>query len=59
MNILILLIIVSLIVALTFLGLFIWSVKSGQYNDTDSPAMRILYEDKPNATRTKHDADHK
>lgn len=46
MKILVLLIIVSLVIALTFLWLFVWSVKSGQYDDTDSPAVRILYEDK-------------
>lgn len=48
MKILVLLIVISLIVALVFLWLFVWSVKSGQYDDTDSPAVRILYEDKKN-----------
>ncbi|MEO9967067.1 MAG: cbb3-type cytochrome oxidase assembly protein CcoS [Reichenbachiella sp.] len=47
MKILVILIIVSLFIALLFLALFIWSVKSDQYDDTDSPSMRILYDDKP------------
>ena len=51
MKILIILIALSLLVAIIFLILFIWSVKSGQYNDTDSPSMRILYEDKPQSRK--------
>ncbi len=50
MKILIILIVVSLLIALVFLGLFVWSVKSNQYEDTDAPAMRILYDDKPRDT---------
>lgn len=44
MNILIVLIGASLLVALFFLGAFIYSVKKGQYDDTYSPAHRILFE---------------
>lgn len=46
MSVIILLIIASLIVALLFLAGFIWAVKSGQYDDTYSPSVRILFEDK-------------
>lgn len=46
MKIIILLILISLIVALVFLWLFVWSVKSGQYEDTDSPAIRMLMDEK-------------
>ncbi|MFY0628544.1 MAG: cbb3-type cytochrome oxidase assembly protein CcoS [Reichenbachiella sp.] len=52
MKILVLLIIISLIVAIIFLWLFVWSVKSGQYDDTDSPAVRILYEDKTKSNQS-------
>ena len=45
MNILYLLVGVSLLAALFFLGLFIWAVKSGQYEDTFSPSVRILFDD--------------
>lgn len=45
MNILYLLVGVSLLAALFFLGLFIWAVKSGQYDDTYSPSVRILFDD--------------
>lgn len=45
MNILYLLIGVSLLAALVFLVLFIWAVKSGQYDDNITPAIRILFDD--------------
>jgi cbb3-type cytochrome oxidase maturation protein len=45
MNILYLLIGASLIAAFIFLWLFVWSVRSGQYDDTYTPSVRILFED--------------
>ena len=45
MNILFLLIGVSLFAALIFLALFIWAVKTGQYDDNYTPSVRILFED--------------
>ncbi|GAF01701.1 cbb3-type cytochrome oxidase assembly protein CcoS [Saccharicrinis fermentans] len=45
MNILYLLVGVSLLAALFFLGLFVWAVKSGQYEDMFSPSVRILFDD--------------
>lgn len=45
MNIFYLLIGVSLVVALIFLGLFIWAVRSGQYDDYETPSYRILFDD--------------
>lgn len=45
MNILYLLIGVSLLAALIFLALFIWAVKSGQYDDNYTPSVRILFDD--------------
>lgn len=45
MNILYLLIGVSLLAALVFLVLFIWAVKTGQYEDSYTPSVRILFDD--------------
>lgn len=45
MIIVVALIIISLIVAGSFLVAFIWAVKSGQYEDDYSPAVRILFDD--------------
>ncbi len=32
--------------AIVFLGIFYWSMKSGQYDDTYTPSVRMLFEDK-------------
>jgi len=45
MSVILILILASLAVALAFLAGFIWAVKSGQFDDTCTPAMRILSED--------------
>ncbi len=47
MSVIILLVLVSTTVAALFVGVFFWAVRSGQYEDTESTAVRILYEDKP------------
>ncbi len=47
MIILFLLIPLSIIVAAIFLCSFFWAVKSGQYDDTCTPALRVLSEDNP------------
>jgi cbb3-type cytochrome oxidase maturation protein len=56
MNIIILLIGISITIALIFLGVFIWSLKSGQYDDTYTPSVRILFEDK-STTSVENKAD--
>lgn len=45
MSVILILILASLAVALAFLAGFIWAVKAGQFEDTTTPAMRILSED--------------
>ena len=45
MSVIIILICISILVALGFLIAFIWSVKSGQYDDTYSPSVRMLFDD--------------
>ena len=45
MAVVVILILASLGFALVFLAGFIWSVKSGQYEDTDTPSLRLLTED--------------
>ena len=45
MNILFFLIGVSLFAALIFLAMFIWAVKSGQYEDNYTPSIRILFDE--------------
>jgi len=45
MSVIIILILASLLVGLIFLAAFVWSVRSGQYEDTLTPAMRMLLDD--------------
>ena len=45
MSVLFVLIGASLIIALGFLIAFIWSVKSGQYDDDYTPSVRMLFDD--------------
>jgi cbb3-type cytochrome oxidase maturation protein len=47
MAIIILLISISLFIAIGFLMSFLWNMKSGQYDDTYSPSVRMLFENKP------------
>lgn len=47
MNIFYLLIGVSLVAALIFLGAFIWAVRTGQFDDNETPSIRILFDDEP------------
>ena len=44
MEVIFILILVSSVLASGFVVAFIWSVKSGQYDDTYSPSVRILFD---------------
>ncbi len=35
----------ALLIATIAVGLFIWAAKSGQFDDLDTPAVRILFDD--------------
>jgi cbb3-type cytochrome oxidase maturation protein len=45
MGIITLLISISISIALVFLGIFLWSLRSGQFDDTVTPAMRMIFDD--------------
>lgn len=54
MSVILLLIGASLVVALFFLGAFIWSIRSGQYEDDYTPSVRMLFENEnPNNSISK------
>jgi cbb3-type cytochrome oxidase maturation protein len=46
MNVIIILIGISLVIAVVFLFIFLWSMRSGQYDDLHSPSIRMLFENK-------------
>ncbi len=51
------LLVASISVAALFLAAFLWSVKSGQYNDEASPPIRILFNDAPITETTSTNKD--
>jgi cbb3-type cytochrome oxidase maturation protein len=46
MSVIIVLIIIGVVVASGFLVAFLWAVRSGQYDDTVSPSVRMLFDEK-------------
>lgn len=44
MYIIFLMIAISVTVAAAFLGAFLWAVRSGQYDDDYTPAVRMLFD---------------
>ena len=44
----------SLLVALVFLGVFIWAVRSGQYEDKFTPSIRMLFDGDEKRRRKKN-----
>jgi len=44
MNVIIILVCCSLFVAGSFLGAFLWAVKNGQYDDSYTPSVRMLFD---------------
>ncbi len=53
MSVIIILIIVSVLVALGFLTAFLWSVKTGQYDDDYTPSIRMLFDDELISKKSK------
>ena len=51
MSVLFILIGISIVIAIGFLFAFIWSVKTGQYDDDYTPSVRILFENTPNSEK--------
>lgn len=51
MIIIVLLISISLTIAVTFLVVFFWNIKSGQYDDMYTPSVRMLFDSKKDDTK--------
>jgi len=53
-SVIVLLIAAGGLVAGGFLAAFVWAVRSGQFDDTTTPALRILFDDRrPTTTRSE------
>lgn len=59
MIVILLLIPLSIAIASLFLGGFVWAVRSGQYEDTCTPAMRPLMDDVGTTNVAKPDSKQK
>jgi cbb3-type cytochrome oxidase maturation protein len=55
LSALIILIGVSIAVAAGFLVAFLWSAKSGQYDDDYTPSVRMLFDDMPKTIEVKEE----
>ncbi|HIB47161.1 MAG TPA: cbb3-type cytochrome oxidase assembly protein CcoS [Flavobacteriaceae bacterium] len=55
MSIIYVLITVSVIVAIVFFIAFVYSVKKGQYDDTYTPSVRMLFEDELVKPKKEHE----
>lgn len=51
MEVIFILIAVSLILAVTFLFLFFGAMKDGQFDDSYTPSVRILFENQPKKSK--------
>ncbi len=54
MEIIYLLIPLSIVLVTAIIGVFLWSVRSGQFDDLKGPAYRILMDDDTPARKTGH-----
>ena len=53
MSVIFILIGISISIAVVFLLIFTWAVKSGQYDDTYTPSVRMLFDDEITDTNNK------
>lgn len=53
MSVIVLLIAAGGVVAVGFLGAFVWAVRSGQFDDTCTPAVRMLLDDKDDLPKAR------
>lgn len=53
MEVVFILIAISLSVALLFLTGFLWAVRSGQFDDDETPAIRMLFDNKKSNNQKK------
>lgn len=59
MNILFLMIPMALLLGLVFVGIFFWAASSGQLDDLETPAHRMLNDNERPTTTERPSYDHK
>jgi cbb3-type cytochrome oxidase maturation protein len=53
MSVIVVLIGFSICIAGGFLIAFLWAVRSGQYDDRHTPAIRMLFDNRPSTNKSK------
>lgn len=53
MEVIFILLPLALLVAGVALGAFLWAVRKGQYDDLDTPPLRVLFDDDPPAPASR------
>lgn len=59
MEVLYILVPLAIVVAAIALGAFFWAVKTGQFDDLDTPAARVLFDEDPPKPAEKSTQDKK
>lgn len=54
MSVILVLIPLSIVFAVAFLAAFVWAVRSGQYEDTCTPSMRVLADEPAKKSSAKN-----
>lgn len=53
MSVILVLVCISILIAGAFLVAFVWAIKNGQYEDTFSPSVRILFDNPKKGERKR------
>jgi len=59
MSIIFLILPVTLFLSAGAVAAFAWATRSGQFDDLETPAIRLLHEDRPEAAATRDDTPRK
>lgn len=51
MSVLYIVVPLAIIVVAVAVGAFVWATNRGQFDDLDTPAVRMLHDDEPSSTR--------
>ena len=57
MSVIYILLPLALILAAVAVIAFIWATRAGQFDDLDTPAMRMLHDDEPRSDGTRREPD--
>jgi cbb3-type cytochrome oxidase maturation protein len=52
MEVLYILLPVAVVLATVAVGVFIWAARSGQFDDLETPGLRVLHDDEPRVRQT-------